>query len=378
MMKNKRNAFTLVELLAVIVILAIILVIAVPKVMSIIKDAKKGTLETTAKMIASAAEKKKLENTILESDETIECESVAKLNDIDYADCKITFDGNTAKVKLIGSEKFEGLYVCGGTKTISIANEEKCIPVFKDDDLETIVSEVKQAEKNGVEYPYNVGDEKAIDMDIDGDNTLEQYTIRVANKTKCSTLDQKGETVISKTACGFVLEFKDIITKSKMSTKFSNAGGWDGTIVEEYINNTLLNALPEQLKKGIIDTYVVSGHGKDDETGNLDNYNFGDTYKIYLLSSYEVWGGNPAGRDSAATNIITRQLDYYADNGVTTSANPSYAKKQYQGTATNWWLRSATNNYNYAFMMVRYDGTPDFRQGNYYINGISPAFRLGE
>ena len=38
MKKSRKKAFTLVELLAVIVILAIILVIAVPKVINIIKD----------------------------------------------------------------------------------------------------------------------------------------------------------------------------------------------------------------------------------------------------------------------------------------------------------------------------------------------------
>ena len=60
-MKNK-NGFTLIELLAVIVILAIILVIGVPKVMSVIEDSKKATLETSAKMIASQAEKQKIQN----------------------------------------------------------------------------------------------------------------------------------------------------------------------------------------------------------------------------------------------------------------------------------------------------------------------------
>ena len=59
MKKNMKNGFTLVELLAVIVILAIVLVIAVPKVMSVIEDAKKATLESTAKMIASGVEKAK-------------------------------------------------------------------------------------------------------------------------------------------------------------------------------------------------------------------------------------------------------------------------------------------------------------------------------
>ena len=129
-MDKKRNAFTLVELLAVIVILAIILVIAVPKVMSIIKDAKKGTLETTAKMIASTAEKKKLENTILENNEEIKCENITDLNSTDYPVCKITFDGNTAKVTITGGGQFEGLSVCGGTKTQSKTCTIKSLNLF--------------------------------------------------------------------------------------------------------------------------------------------------------------------------------------------------------------------------------------------------------
>ena len=53
---KKRNGFTLVELLAVIVILAIILVIAVPSIMNTIDDAKKGSFESSAKLIAANAE----------------------------------------------------------------------------------------------------------------------------------------------------------------------------------------------------------------------------------------------------------------------------------------------------------------------------------
>ena len=125
-MKEKKNGFTLVELLAVIVILAIILVIAVPKVMDVIKDSKKATLESTAKMIASSAEKVKVQNDLLGKTEDLDCYKVAKLNNIDYADCDIKFDGNTAKVTIEGAGKFEGLYVCGGTKTNSIATDEEC------------------------------------------------------------------------------------------------------------------------------------------------------------------------------------------------------------------------------------------------------------
>ena len=126
MKRKTKNGFTLVELLAVIVILAIILVIAVPKVMSVIEDSKKATLESTAKMIASAAEKQKVQNTVLGKGDAITCDSVAKINNLDYASCSIEFENNTAKVTIEGKGKFKGLNVCEGTKTSASATNESC------------------------------------------------------------------------------------------------------------------------------------------------------------------------------------------------------------------------------------------------------------
>ena len=123
-MKNK-NGFTLVELLAVIVILAIILVIAVPKITDTIKNSKIASFESSAKTIAAQAEKKKMENEILEDAGSINCSDIVKLNDTDYGNCSITFDGNTAKVTLVGKGKFEGLQVINGTKENATASEVK-------------------------------------------------------------------------------------------------------------------------------------------------------------------------------------------------------------------------------------------------------------
>jgi len=133
--KIKMKGFTLVELLAVIVILAIILVIAVPKIMDVINDSKKATLESTAKMIASQAEKQKVQNTVLGNTDEITCESITNINDVDYEDCDIDFDNNTAKVTIKGSGKFDGLWVCDGTKTTAVATEEECALVCKANEL---------------------------------------------------------------------------------------------------------------------------------------------------------------------------------------------------------------------------------------------------
>ena len=121
---KKKKGFTLVELLAVIVILAVILIIAMPKISDAIKNSKESSLETTAKLIASQAEKKYTENQVLDGSSTIKCSDVVKLNENDYGPCKITFDdkGN-AKVTIVGKGKFEGLTIKNATKNSATATE---------------------------------------------------------------------------------------------------------------------------------------------------------------------------------------------------------------------------------------------------------------
>ena len=88
---KKKNGFTLVELLAVIVILAIILLIAVPNVIGIIDKAKKDSYCSTAKMAYKAVEYFKLQ----EPDAINAIPSDGKL--------VITFDGTSAVVTYTGT-----------------------------------------------------------------------------------------------------------------------------------------------------------------------------------------------------------------------------------------------------------------------------------
>ena len=64
-MKNKEQAFTLVELLAVIVILAIILLIAVPNVIGIIGKSREDIYKTQIDMIGKMTEAYIISNNIL-------------------------------------------------------------------------------------------------------------------------------------------------------------------------------------------------------------------------------------------------------------------------------------------------------------------------
>ena len=113
----KKNAFTLIELLAVIVILAVILVIAIPRILDVIETSKKDSFKNSAQLIADSAEKKKVSDKLLGKDEEITCKDVAKINDEDYASCKITFDNEgNANVSITGKGKFDGLKITNGTK----------------------------------------------------------------------------------------------------------------------------------------------------------------------------------------------------------------------------------------------------------------------
>ena len=126
---KKKNGFTLVELLAVIVILAIILVIAVPSIMNTIEDSRKGAIESSVKMIASAAESQKMvAETLGKTFDGSDCKTgdwSGIKGDANYSTCTITWSGDTATVELVGANKFAG-YTCKGTKTtVTDANCKK-------------------------------------------------------------------------------------------------------------------------------------------------------------------------------------------------------------------------------------------------------------
>ena len=115
----KKNAFTLVELLAVIVILAVILVIAVPQVLDVIETSTKGSIESTVKLIANTAEKKYAEMLINGETvtNTLNCNEVVELSTNDYSNCTVSFDSTgKASVTVTGIGKFEGYTCTNGTK----------------------------------------------------------------------------------------------------------------------------------------------------------------------------------------------------------------------------------------------------------------------
>ena len=168
-MRKKKNAFTLIELLAVIVILAVILVISIPRILDVIDVSKKDSFKTSAQLIADSAEKKYVENKLNNIDEVITCENVTKLSKEDYESCKITFDnGGNAKVTIEGKGKFKDLAICNGTKT-SVELSDTCstdAKYFAYEDVEGGISITGYNTKGGydVVIPSNINGKKVVEI----------------------------------------------------------------------------------------------------------------------------------------------------------------------------------------------------------------------
>ena len=282
------------------------------------------------------------------------------------SDSEVMFEGSTSLVGGAGT-KYNSSYtdktyarIDGGTSNPGYFTDVVDKPsAFSTDSWSTIISSVKANNKRG----YKVGDTKEIDL-----GTYGTHTLRIANT---STPSECSTTGFSQSACGFVLEFADIITTNTMNDRASNLNGWPVTEIHTIINANVYNALPSDLRSVIIDTTTISGHGsRSGET------NFTSTDKLYLLSTAEVWSQGSSNTISTDTaRDVTRQLDYYKNLGTSTSNYSGAIKKD--GTITSdWWLRSASSSSGGSFYYVSANGSSN-RSTAISTKGVSPAFRLG-
>ena len=272
-------------------------------------------------------------------------------NDATVVKAKSSVNGTlTVTLDKVATESVTEEYTCklefNAVERDTIGKE---IPAFQKDSWATIAANVKA----GNTSKYNVGDTKEVDL-----GELGTHTVRIANKSAC-------ESETSETACGFVVEFADIIARQKFNSRRTNVGGWKDSELRTYVNGIIYNALPSDLQNVITTTKVISGHGSTSGETNFETQD-----KLYLLKAQEVWSTNKYD-----TSVGTsKQLDYYKNQGVTTD-NYDGAIKQYNGSNSVWWLRSADSGDTGSFLSVDIGGgwLSDGASRSY---GVSPAFRI--
>ena len=377
---NKKG-FTLVELLAVIAILAILVIIALPNVLKMYNNAKKNSFLTEAKTVYSEVSKKYISESMKGNKLTyISSEDDTKLNmtgkSLKYC-VLLNTDGSVKSMKVSNGEwiaELSGNKKITDLKSTDLKNgnldNEECGPkkpkTFKEDSWDTIANAVRTGQTSN----YHVGDEKEVDL-----GTYGKHNVRIANM---STPDECSQNGFSQSACGFVIEFTDIITTHNMNPKGEykgktydygwNLDGWPASQMKAFIDNDIYNSLPNELKSVIITTETVSGHG----SGDTNNFTSSDN--LYLLAPKEIYANWSNQYDTARDK--TRQLDYYNSKGVTTNSYAAAIKKDSTKTASNWWLRCAYSNNIGGFYAMGSIGTWGYNAAS-NVNGVSPTFRIG-
>jgi type II secretory pathway pseudopilin PulG len=404
---KQKNAFTLIELLSIIIILAIIAVITVPIVLNIIDNSKKGAVKSSAYGYKDAINKFYLEKLSEDKNYIIE-DNFYELTEL--KEMGITSNGEEPlenswveikkNIIVSGCLQYDEykIEIINGEVTNAEKNQcETYKPLsFKNDSWKTFIENVK-SNNPARTSKYEVGDTAKIKMTID--NQENEYTVRIANKPRVQTdSDYEAYNAVcsnennSKTACGWVIEFVDIITTHRMN-KYTDSstngdgdkGGWQYSDMRAYLNNGiylegeeteidytetgLLSFIPDQLKSAIIDTKVVTGRGSSDSNHNQS------IDKLYLLAQSEV--DNDKNNDY--TGRYTRQLDYYEQNKVIARTdNDKIIKKNLSNNISNYWLRSCSPYFSkgkFNYICERRTGCGWYSNTNY---GVAPAFRIAD
>ena len=237
---------------------------------------------------------------------------------------------DTMNIKFLGwyTSKAGGTKVSVGYKptkdiTLYARYDNKCSK-FINDSLIKIASNVF----NNVGY-YPIGCEKTVDLDLNDDGSIDKTTkIRIVNNTlpdECFGSSQP------RMACGFVVEFEEIIGRGTLS----------------YGDN-----LYSKIKDNFPDVFISE------------------------LTPTALYG-TKNNNIHEITN--TKQLDYYKKIG-TTRSNSSATIKKYNGRVNDWLLLAYVNdseNDNLNFYKVGNDGKLTKSSYNTEANfGFSPAIRF--
>ena len=328
-MKNKGRGFTLVELLAVIVILAVILIIAVPKISDTIKNSKIASFESSAKTIATQAEKKKMELDTLEYSNSISCSDLVNLNDSDYMSCNVYFKDDTAYVTLYGSGKFEGLQIVNGTKE-NITVEEVKAPSYGN----------AASYVNGL-YAYD-SNTNGLEKD-----TTEDGNIRYVGAEPKNYVEFNGETwrIIGVFGSNLKLVRDEILTSYSFDNKTKEQGietdngtnDWTNSYIREFLNDYYYdNADPficHSKTSGsvetneVIDCPTITKLNKDAKDMIQKNtwYLGGTTWKTNT-KPYETYPVNELYTSERGTKVYSKHATTSTDNvGLIYSSDYGYA-----------------------------------------------------
>lgn len=189
-----------------------------------------------------------------------------------------------------------------------------------------IISRV--SESGLAEQFWQVGDEK--DIIVDG----ERLTLVI--------MGFNHDDLTSGGKAGITFGLKNLMaTTRKMNSSSTNVGGFTGSDMYDWLQNTLLNSLPSDLRA------VLKSVNKKTSAGNQSSTINTNSMKLFLFSEIEIFGSathSKAGEGSRYSYFAT------AANRIKYLANGS-------GSANFWWERSPYILTDIGFCRVNSNGS---------------------
>ena len=140
---------------------------------------------------------------------------------------------------------------------------------------------------------------------------------------------------------GITFGLKNLMANTRqMNSSNTNAGGFTGSDMYDWLQGTLLNSLPSDLRAVLKSVNKKTSAGSQSSTINTN------AMKIFLFSEIEIFGSvtySKSGEGSQYSRFATASSRIkYLSNG--------------SGSAANWWERSPYGNNSYNFCRVGSDG----------------------
>lgn len=137
--------------------------------------------------------------------------------------------------------------------------------------------------------------------------------------------------------------------------------------IRSYLNGTFLNLFDNDIKNAIKQVKIPYQNGTGSGGSVVSGAN-GLSCKIFLLSGYEVGFSTS---DSSDFPLDGAKLSYFSSGTGSAANNKRIAN--YNGSATNWWLRSPFTRNIYYVQDVGSNGSYGF-QDSINAYGVRPAF----
>ena len=379
MYKNKRNGFTLVELMAVIIIISLIALLTFPNIINQIKKTKKSNNKMIEDVVIEQAKKYIHDNDseYIEDDEY--CIPLTKLIDNGYIKEDLTSINDIKDNKAVQ-------VISGDNNSYQVVDKDKCVPT-------------------AVKYLLKRTNPKTITNYTDGD-IHEMYTFD--HEATVQTPALTDYRYIGSDPYNYV-EFNDelwriigvfetddgsgryeqrikIVRSEKLNNNMvwdSSSNEWSTASLNLFLNNDYYNELNSVSKEMIVDTkYYLGGNSTYVNLSGKDYYNFERGKVLFNSSRSLFWSGKIAlmyPSDYSYTYALGVDNTCYSNGRYCYSGGGGMPNKGWIYTPNSnilKWLLSPCSGYSNCSFYVEPTGSVYGYNGVYNPYGVRPTMYL--